>query len=320
MRAVERAAGGALKVSGIAVLLLLWEILSRFRVLDPQFLPSFTQTLMGLGKLLVEGVLFTSVMVSLWRALTGLFIAAAAAVPLGLFLGRRSRNVERCFNPFFRMLAQVNPFSLMPIFILFFGIGEAVKIAVTAWVCLWPLLFNTIEGARNIDPVIIKTARAMASSGPALFFKVIVPGAAASVFSGLRLGLEMSFFMLAAAEMVGASSGLGWLLHNSAMNLQFVRMYGAILASVLLGFGMSKFLKLVQIRTFFWRENLGLSKTEEAGAGRVKRNGDLIFTGALVLLILVLGTWQVEVSRREQGNFNHLPHSGHLSAGSGGME
>jgi NitT/TauT family transport system permease protein len=284
------------KLSGIIILALIWELFPRLHIADPQFLPTFSQTLAGMGKLLLEGVLFTSVMVSLWRALTGLLIATAVAIPLGLFFGRLNRNTERCFNPLFRMLAQVNPFSLMPIFILFFGIGELVKIFVVAWVCVWPILFNTIEGARNVDPVMIKTARAMASPPRDLFFKIILPGSSSSIFTGLRLGLEMSFFMLVVAEMVGATYGLGWLLHNSAMNLQFVRMYAAILASVILGFAMNAFLKSL----------------------RGKR--DLGFAGALLVLILVLGSWQVQVSRREQAAFNHGPHSAHMSAGTSGME
>ncbi|MDR1388710.1 MAG: ABC transporter permease subunit [Treponema sp.] len=283
----------AAEYSGVAALVLLWEILPRTNRLDP-FLPRFSQALAGLGRLLLEGVLFTSVMVSLWRALLGLLIAAAAAIPLGFLLGRLSVT-RQCVNPLFRMLAQVNPFSLMPVFILFFGIGERVKIAVVAWVSLWPLLFNTIEGARNIDPVIIKTARAMASSGLALVFRVMVPGAAASMVAGIRLALEMSFFMLIVAEMTGASSGLGWLLHNSAMNIQFVRMYASILAIVVLGFGISKFLKAVQ------KNRVGFP----AAAG-------------LLILVLVLGTWQIGVSQRQQENFNHTP-TGHMPAG-GGME
>jgi NitT/TauT family transport system permease protein len=136
---------------------------------------------------------------------------------------------------------------------------------------------------------------------------------------GLKLGLEMSFCMLVVAEMVGATYGLGWLLHNSAMNLQLVRMYAAILGSVLLGFGMSKFLKAVHAQVFFWRESLGLSK-EKGRAAVFKRNRDLVFAGVLFLLIFIAGGWQVEVSRREQAAFNHVPHSAHMSAGSSGME
>jgi NitT/TauT family transport system permease protein len=206
---------------------------------------------------------------------------------------------------------------------LFFGIGEEVKISVVAWVCIWPVFFNTIEGAQNIDPIVIKTAKAMSSPGTAMLFKVILPGAGASIFTGLRIGLEMSFFMLVVAEMVGASYGLGWLLHNSAMNLQFVRMYSAILGAVILGFSMSKFLKLISVQVFFWREELALVNSDHrfGGArGIVRRNRDLGIAGLLILVILIVGTWQVQVSKREQGNFNHMPHTGHMSSGSGGME
>jgi NitT/TauT family transport system permease protein len=320
-----------LKWSGVALLALIWELLSRFHILDSQFLPAFSQTLGGLWRLFTEGVLFTSMMVSLWRALVGLLMAALAAIPLGLFLGRLNRDSRSCVNPFFRMLSQVNPFSLMPIFILFFGIGEELKIAVVSWVSLWPILFNTIEGSRNVDPVLIKTAKTMAGSRAELFFKVLLPGAASSIFTGLRLGLEMSFFMLVVAEMVGASSGLGWLLHNSAMNVQFVRMYAAILGALVLGYVMTAFLKNLHAQTFFWREETGLSRRQNTGRDllpsqtfhslvSLRRKLNLALAGVLMLLILTVGSWQVEVSRREQAAFNHIPHTGHMSAGSSGME
>lgn len=301
----------ALKISGIALFLVLWEASPRLGLLDSQFLPTFTATLGEVWKMAASGVMFTSAMVSLWRALVGLIIAAAVALPLGLWIGSGEGGaVERRIRPLLRLLSQVNPFSLMPVFILFFGIGEIVKLTVVAWVCVWPLLFNTIEGARSADPTLVKTANAMCGGRFGALAKVILPGASAFIFAGLRVGVEMSFFMLIAAEMVGATDGLGWLLHNSAMNYQIGRIYASSLITVALSFGLSLMLKYLQERLFFWREDaLGSQRSVGAAKRTALKKWE---TGAILTfigLLLTVGTWQVEVSRQKMAGFNRVIHS-----------
>jgi len=309
-----------LKLSGIAFFLILWEVLPRVGALDPQFLPTFTATVSEVCKMLFSGVIFTSAMVSLWRALIGLIIAAAVALPLGLWIGTEGITIERRIRPLLRLLSQVNPFSLMPVFILFFGIGEVVKLMVVAWVCLWPLLFNTIEGVKNADPALVKTANAMCAGRLGALATVVLPGASAFIFAGLRVGVEMSFFMLIAAEMVGATDGLGWLLHNSAMNYQIGRIYASSLVTVLLSFGLSLLLKFLQNRLFFWKEE-ALNSFHAAGAKRnALKKWQVCAVLAFVITLLTVGTWQVEVSRQKMAGFNRTIHShDHHSMPQGGL-
>jgi NitT/TauT family transport system permease protein len=136
-----------------------------------------------------------------------------------------------------------------------------------------------------------------------------LPGASAFIFAGLRVGVEMSFFMLVAAEMVGATDGLGWLLHNSAMNYQIGRIYAASLVIVLMSFGLSVLLKFLQNRLFFWREGALDSMYAEGG---VKRNAlkkwQACAVAAFVVTLLTVGTWQVEVSRQKMAGFNRTIH------------
>jgi NitT/TauT family transport system permease protein len=146
-----------------------------------------------------------------------------------------------------------------------------------------------------------------------MLFRIILPGAAASVFTGLRLGLEMSFFMLIAAEMIGANYGLGWLLLFSAMNVQIGLMYSAIRATVFLGFAMNTGLKSLYTRVFFWREELRFSGKENSGKARSLKSADLVLSGVLALLIIAAGTWQVGVAKAELANFGKEPHRHHLS-------
>lgn len=299
-----------LRFSGIIGIALLWEILPRCGIVDDQFFPPFSIVLGALGQLAASGVLFTSVMVSLWRSVTGLLIALAIGLPLGLFFGRTAEGIEESFNLLFRFLSQFNPFSLMPVFILFFGIGEAAKLAIVAWVCVWPVFFNTAAGARNIDPALIKTARAGGTPRFSLFCKVVVPASSLSIFTGLRLGLEMSFFMLLAAEMVGASFGIGWLLHNSGMNLRFERMYAAVFLAIFLGCSLTLVLKYIERRAFFWREEI--KETKQGTSRKPLTKIDLCLVCAITLFVFFAGFWQIGVARQKQAEFNHTGHSEHM--------
>ncbi|MDR2743517.1 MAG: ABC transporter permease [Treponema sp.] len=330
LRALERP---ALKAAGLLIPALIWELLSRLGFLDPQFVPSFLQALGGIVQTAGAGLLPGSLIISLWRAMIGLFIAAAFAVPLGLFIGRDTSGLGDCFNPLFRLLAQVNPFTLTPVFILFFGIGEGAKAGIVAWVCFWPIFFNTLAGARGVDPALVKTARGMAAPGSTLFFTVILPGAASSIFSGLKLGLEMSFFVLIAAEMIGASSGIGWLVQASYWNLRFSWMYGTMILAIGLGFCMNGYLNRLSDKVFFWREEpapqgrLGWEGREKWKMNRVPSPGrqkrplrkpftgkDLISAAVLILLILLAGFWQIRETQKEWRQFGK---EGHTSSGIG---
>ncbi|MDR1253285.1 MAG: ABC transporter permease [Treponema sp.] len=309
-KTAERLKTAALKASGILLLVFLWELLPRLGFVDPQFFPPLSAVLEATGQLAVSGVLLTSVMVSLWRALTSLFAALVLGLPLGLFFGRAPFFVEESCYPLFRFFSQFNPFSLLPVFILFFGIGETAKIAIVAWVCIWPVFFNTAAGARNIDRILVKTARSCGPGPLRFFFTVILPASSASIFTGLRLGLEMSFFMLLAAEMVGASFGIGWLLHNSGMNAQFGRMYAAILMAVSLSCSLTGFLKYIEGRSFFWRE--GLKETIRGARRKALTKTDIGFAAALGFFIFAAGIWQLHVAKTEQARFNHTGHSEHM--------
>jgi NitT/TauT family transport system permease protein len=302
-----------LRPVGILVFLCLWEVLARADILDSQFVPPLSAVLEKMYELWQEGILFTNVMVSLWRAVVGLTLACVVALPLGLLLGHAFKDTADYFNPLLRILAQVNPFSLIPIFILFFGIGEVAKIAVVAWVCIWPVLFHTVEGARNVDPVLIKTARSVNSSGLDLLGKVVLPAASPSIFTGLRIGVEMSFFMLIAAEMIGATFGLGAFMHIAVMNMQLARMYAAAVAIVAVGVFFNLLLKTLQTRLFFWKADPLAVFTAQADSGAPGGSRRQSKIGALLALllfaaILIAGARQVQVAREYQSNFHHQHH------------
>lgn len=303
-----------IKFTGIILLLILWETAPRLGWVDSQFLPPLSYVFFELQKLWLNGGLYTHIMVSLWRTLVGLSIATLIAIPLGLYLGRRSESVLEVLNPLFRLFAQVNPYSIAPIFILFFGLGEMAKIAVVTWVCIWPLLFNTITGVRIIDPILIKTSRSLKISEFQLIRKVILPASSLSIFSGLRIGVEMAFFMLIAAEMVGANAGLGWLIHNASSNSIFVRVYASGILIVILGVLLNKFLSYIKRGVFFWKETEMDQGGYIDGAARIGRFKLSVIALVFAALIAVSSV-EVYKSGIESRSMNHH-HDLNMDSGS----
>lgn len=237
-----------LRCSGLAGFALLWELSSRLRWIDPTFAPALSTVVATIGRLIVSGALLFHVCISAGRALAGLGLGLLIAVPAGLVLERWAPRARLVLDPFLRVLSQVNPFSLMPVFLLFFGSGELVKITTVGWVAIWPVLFYTLTAVATVDPVLLKTARSMALSERELVLRVVLPASVPTLFVGLRIAAGLVFFMLIAAEMLGTNGGLGWLVHNSAMNYRIPGIYAGSLCVTLLGFGLHRGLVALERR------------------------------------------------------------------------
>lgn len=241
--------------SSIIVFLLLWEIAPRIGWVEQTFISPPSVVLATLRELLLDGTLFKHIGVSLGRALGGFAIAAVVGIPLGFFLGGWFRLFERIATPVLRLLNAVNPFSLFPVFILLFGIGEVSKVAMIIWVCVWPVLLHTITGVKEIDPLLIKSAQSMGVKGKELFYKVILPAAAPAIFHGLKMSSGVAFFMLIAAEMIGASSGLGWLVWNAQINYQIPILFAATVVISVLGLSLNYLFGKLEHKLISWQEH-----------------------------------------------------------------
>jgi NitT/TauT family transport system permease protein len=192
---------------------------------------------------------------------------------------------------------------------LFFGIGETAKVAVVAWVSVWPILFYSITAAREVDPIQIKTAASMGIKPFDMLAKVIVPGALPTTFVGVRIAASLTFYILVAAEMLGAGAGLGWLVHNSAMNYLIPRIYAGALFIVLLGFLLNRSLLWLERVLFVWQEEVtlhpGAAATEQP-PWRPGKRATTALAGGLLAVILVGGAL-VQWVNREAAN----PGGGH---------
>lgn len=240
---------------GILVFVLLWELLPRLGLANPGYLSPPSAVLQAIWELAHNGALLKHLAASLQRSLAGLLLAIASGVSLGLLMGWFAR-LEAFVDPLLQFFRQTSALALFPVFILFFGIGELSKVAIIFWASFWPILLSTISGVKQVDKLLIDSARSMGASRGFLFARVVLPAAAPSIFTGIRLAGAYCVTALVAAEMIGAHSGLGFLTINSQEVFQVPSMYAGILLLALVGLLLNLLLALLERRLTRWRKGL----------------------------------------------------------------
>ena len=233
----------------------IWEFLPRTGIVSSAFLSPPSAVLAAIAQLIETGQLNKHIFASLQRSLAGLSLAVLAGVSLGLLMGV-VRRFEAFVDPLLQLFRQVSALALFPVFLLFFGIGEASKIAIIFWAAFWPVLLNTISGVKQVEKLLIHSALSMGATRGFIFFNVILPAAAPSIFTGIRLAGAYSITALVAAEMIGSHAGLGFLTLNSQEIFQIPSMYAGIVLLALLGLALNYVLALLEKRLTRWRSGL----------------------------------------------------------------
>jgi len=242
---------------GILLFLALWEALPRLGIVSDAYLSPPSAVLGTIVQLGLDGQLWKHIAASLQRSLWGLLLAIAAGVSLGLLMGGW-RRLENIVDPVLQLFRQTSAFALFPVFILFLGIGELSKVAIIFWASFWPVLLSTIGGVKQVDRLLVNSARSMGASQRFVFFKVVLPAALPSIFTGVRLAGAYCITALVAAEMIGAHSGLGFLTLNSQETFQIPTMYSGILLLAVMGLLLNYLLALLEGRLLRWRQGLSL--------------------------------------------------------------
>ena len=199
----------------IAVALLAWQLVS-MQVLDATtrtLLPPPTAVFAAFWELLSSGELLRHLRDSLKRELIA-FLWASLSIPLGVAMGWW-RAVNEQLDPIIEMLRPVPPLAWIPLSILWFGIGDTQNQFIIFLGIFFPILLNTISGVRGVDPNLVRAARCLGASEWAILWRVVVRAALPSIVTGIRVGLGVGWMALVAAELVGASSGLGFLINDA---------------------------------------------------------------------------------------------------------
>lgn len=242
----------------IVVFFLLWEVFSRFNeqleLFNPNFLPAPSVIVQEMWYLAQTGLIQESLKASTFRILLGFCIGVVLAVAVGVFMNKH-KKVEYWLSPVLNLLGPIPALALLPMFIIWFGIGEMPKVLLIAWTTFVPVLANTLDGLKSVNPLLIRSALCLGAKERHIFWKVVFPSAIPSIFVGAQVSLGLGFSSLIVAEMMGAKSGLGYIITDARNYLKLSNMFVAI---ILIGLEFSIFsylLRLLEKRLVSWRQN-----------------------------------------------------------------
>src|SRR5690242_5275201 len=255
---VSRARGIALgwRIGALALFLALWSlaggIVEATRPFNPLFLPAPWVVIGALLELARKGQLWVHVAATLERVAIGFSLGAVLAVGLGLLAGQL-RAVRSVVEPVIELLRPIPPLAMLPLFIVWIGIGEASKIGFITYATFFPMFLTTVHGVAQIDARLLRAAQSLGAQPRHLFVRVILPAALPDVLTGLRLGVALSFFVIVISEFVGAENGLGYLINDGRNFFLVPQMLGAALLLGLLGYAGNALVRLLERRVLRWQ-------------------------------------------------------------------
>jgi len=219
---------------------------------NPVLMPPPQVVVRAIVEMVVDGTLPIHIGVSVARALGGFLLAALIGVPIGVLVGRSAR-AHALIEPWIELARPVPPIAVLPLVVLWFGIGEESKLVVVFYGALFPILVNTVHGVRSVDNGLIRAARALGASERQIFCLVVLPASVPSVVTGLRLGAGMAIFVLVAAELLGSTAGLGWLIMDAREHFFTDRIMVGIVALGMVGYVINRSLLWLEHRLVRWR-------------------------------------------------------------------
>ncbi|MGO2111860.1 MAG: ABC transporter permease [Pseudoclavibacter sp.] len=196
-------------VGGVLGLAAVIELVSRLGIVNPAFLPPFSEVLVNAARLIGRPEFLADVAATVGTYLIGLVIALAIALPVGVLFGL-SQPVYRASRTIVELMRPVPPVALIPLVVLAVGSGMEMKLIVVAFAAVWPILFNTMYGVHDVDPVATQMARSFGLSKGAVIRRVVVPSAAPLVATGVRTASSIALIVVITVELVaGGADGIG---------------------------------------------------------------------------------------------------------------
>jgi NitT/TauT family transport system permease protein len=198
-----------LPLLALAAFVAIWQIAAGFW--PPELFPSPLIVAAALRELADSGVLWSNIAISLARFAGAYLVAVVIAVPLGLFLGRNPR-CRQAIDPMVQVLRPISPIAWFPLAVLWFGIGNAPAVFIIFLAAFYPVLLSTVSAVVGIPPVYLKVAANFGARPGAVFLRVIIPAAFPGIMVGLHIAVGTAWIHLVAGEMLGAQSGLGFMI------------------------------------------------------------------------------------------------------------
>jgi NitT/TauT family transport system permease protein len=234
-----------LSVASPIALFVLWEIAARAHWIDVRFYPAPSSIARTFGTMLANGTLLANTLITLERFAIGIVVGGVPALLLGLAMGLY-RPIYAIVDPLISATYPVPKSAILPLILLVFGIGEASKIAMVAIGMFYPVVINTAAGVRQIDRMYFDVGRNYGARGWAVFRTIAFPGALPVIMTGVKLGAGLGLILIAVAEMLGAPSGLGFVILNAWQIFQVNVMYVGIITIAVIGFALTVLLNEVE--------------------------------------------------------------------------
>jgi ABC-type nitrate/sulfonate/bicarbonate transport system permease component len=242
----------AISLLGVVLFLILWQVTSWFKWVNPLFISSPSRVAVKAAEMLASSELYQHLGITGLEFLVGFGLACAVAVPFGLMYGW-NRTFRAFFDPFVSGLYSTPMIALLPLLIIAFGIGIKSKIAMIFLSAFFPIAINTASGMQVLDASLVKAARAFGASNWQLFTTVGMPSCVPFILAGLRLAVGRALIGVVVGEMYAGTSGIGYLLAVSGQTFETDTFFVAVIIVVLAGYSLTEGLKWVEGRFATWR-------------------------------------------------------------------
>lgn len=220
------------------VALVIWELSVKVGWLSPRFISTPVEIMQKIWEMALNGELWLHVKASMQRIILGFLIGVIPGVIIGALMGF-SRTIRTILDPIVALIFPIPKIAILPLLLVFFGLGEASKVALIALGAIFLTLYNTMSGVRNLPVIYEEVAENFAASKFQYIFWVALPGAMPSILTGLRLSLQNSLLLIVAAEFVGAKEGIGYLIWSSWEIFDVTQMFAGLVTLCAIGYLLS---------------------------------------------------------------------------------
>ena len=236
-------------------ILILWQVLSSLGLLMEVILPSPVKVIEAFFEMVRDGSLEVDILVSLKRVLVGYFSGTIIALVLGIASGLNTK-MNRLISPVINIIRQIPLYAWMPLIILWFGIGETSKYIIIARGVAIPIYLNTVEGIHSVQMQYYELAQVLELKRNVFLRKIVLPSAASSIFTGLRLAAGNSWMAVVAAEMLGGLTGLGYALLQAKEFLWSDRLIALMIVIAVIGVLVDLLLRGVETSCMKWKRSI----------------------------------------------------------------
>lgn len=246
-----------LNVASIITFLVVWQIFSILNKsaewMNPKFLPGPVEIIQTAIEYMQKGTLLTHILASLRRVLIGFLGGTILAVIVG-YICCSSKVLSNIVDPIFNFIGPIPAYAFMPLFVIWFGIGEVPKYIMIGYVTFFPMLSYTREGINNIDPSLIRMAMSLGASPLQIFRKITIKAAMPTIISGMKTSLALVFSGLVVAEMMGSATGLGYIIVDSKNYFRVSDMFMAMFLIAALYLIIFFVINFVESKLFKWKK------------------------------------------------------------------